>query len=644
MIRYRDLSIKAKVILPVVVCLLIFSGVSGYIVHKRWSASNEARIHESLHFIRQQLENGMEDSASAGMLLAENLASNNDIQFALALKDPGILSNITKPLMETLKEGKFLSGYFSFIDSEGTVVFATGHPELKGASMDGLGMDRGLLETGKKAKAITKAVDGLYIRCIAPVVYNAEFAGLVCFNVSVGSVFRKIKGDNQMVEFAWLLPGKGGSESASHSSSDNNGMFRVVYATSGQQAVLDRLSGRGYDPFKDLGTVTAAGDSYLMSFSMEKAGRGPGLIAVIYDGSRERHAMQAALASLFSVLALGSLASAVLLAAVITITFRPLEHFVAFMERLSKGDFTKMAKVWCRDEIGRLSQMANELLLKFGSIFFTLKANAAELEGAAEKMSSVEEDLKLESAHLSDASRDIADSINGIASNIEEIAQAMSDMVGASEEIARTITTAAAHSQDAMDKAQQADGVIHRLGESSEHIGNITQVIQAIAEQTNLLALNATIEAARAGEAGKGFAVVANEVKELAKQTTEATEQISKMIQTIQVDTKEAVVATDEITGIIAKLSDLSSTIASAAEEQTATLSEIQGNIEGMKSGVGRAASDTEELASQAMTVSEDAAVISESKDKIMQLTSQLNGMLKRYRISQEVIDKAASA
>ena len=118
-----------------------------------------------------------------------------------------------------------------------------------------------------------------------------------------------------------------------------------------------------------------------------------------------------------------------------------------------------------------------------------------------------------------------------------------------------------------------------QLGISSAEIGQVIKVITSIAEQTNLLALNATIEAARAGEAGKGFAVVANEVKQLANQTAKATEEISNKIQAIQGDTQSAVTAIGEISIVIGQISDISNTIASAVEEQSATTNEISRNV-----------------------------------------------------------------
>ena len=132
---------------------------------------------------------------------------------------------------------------------------------------------------------------------------------------------------------------------------------------------------------------------------------------------------------------------------------------------------------------------------------------------------------------------------------------------------------------EAVQAATAANTTISRLGESSVQIGQVIKVITSIAEQTNLLALNATIEAARAGEAGKGFAVVANEVKELAKETAKETEDISKKIAAIQGDTKGAVDTIGRVEAVIGRINDLSSSIAGAVEEQTATTNEIARNI-----------------------------------------------------------------
>src|SRR5579862_2192236 len=134
------------------------------------------------------------------------------------------------------------------------------------------------------------------------------------------------------------------------------------------------------------------------------------------------------------------------------------------------------------------------------------------------------------------------------------------------KEIARNATEAARIASGAVKVARETNDTVNKLGESSVEIGKVIKVITSIAQQTNLLALNATIEAARAGEAGKGFAVVANEVKELAKQTAAATEEISQKIEAIQQDTGGAVRAITEIGAIIDQINGIQNTTASAVE------------------------------------------------------------------------------
>src|SRR4029450_3183854 len=132
---------------------------------------------------------------------------------------------------------------------------------------------------------------------------------------------------------------------------------------------------------------------------------------------------------------------------------------------------------------------------------------------------------------------------------------------------------------------EDTNTTVAKLGESSAEIGKIVKVIASIAEQTNLLALNATIEAARAGDAGKGFAVVANEVKELAKETARATEDISRKVDAIQANTRCAVDSIGKIDGIIHQINDLQNAIASAVEQQSVTSGEIGRNIAEVASG-----------------------------------------------------------
>jgi methyl-accepting chemotaxis protein len=199
-------------------------------------------------------------------------------------------------------------------------------------------------------------------------------------------------------------------------------------------------------------------------------------------------------------------------------------------------------------------------------------------------------------------------------------------------EIARSATQAASVASTAVQVSDRTNLSVGRLGEAGADIGKVVKVIRGIAQQTNLLALNATIEAARAGEAGKGFAVVAHEVKELAKATAGATEEIGRKIEAIQAGTRDAVGAIREIGGIVGDIHQIQTSIAGSVEEQTATTTEMRRNIGAAATSTGAIAETVQGLARAA---SETRASIRDSQravDDLARLAGQLQAMVERFQ------------
>lgn len=223
----------------------------------------------------------------------------------------------------------------------------------------------------------------------------------------------------------------------------------------------------------------------------------------------------------------------------------------------------------------------------------TLASAAQELTSVSQQMASNSEETAAQASVVSAAAEQVS-------RNVETVASAAEEMGASIQEIAKNANEAARVATAAVKVADKTNATVSKLGESSVEIGNVIKVITSIAQQTNLLALNATIEAARAGEAGKGFAVVANEVKELAKQTAKATEDIGGKIEAIQADTQSAVDAIGQIGMIIGQINDMQSTIASAVEQQTATTAEISRNV-------GEAALGSREIAQNVMGLAQAA-------------------------------------
>ena len=250
-----------------------------------------------------------------------------------------------------------------------------------------------------------------------------------------------------------------------------------------------------------------------------------------------------------------------------------------------------------------------------------LSVSSDELTGVSQQMAGAAEETATQANVVSAASEQVSKNVEVVATSAEELMASIKEISQSSNEAARV-------AKNAVGVAEQTNQRIGKLGESSVEIGKVIKVITSIAEQTNLLALNATIDAARAGEAGKGFAVVATEVKELAKQTAQATEEIGQKIGAIQTDTKDAVQAIAEITTIINQVNDISNTIASAVEEQTVTTTEIGRNVQEAAKGSGEIANNISGVAAAAKTTAEGAQKVQQGSQSVNEMASQLGQLV----------------
>jgi len=298
----------------------------------------------------------------------------------------------------------------------------------------------------------------------------------------------------------------------------------------------------------------------------------------------------------------------------------------------SQGDLTQRIDVKGSDSIGKMGEAMERLLQNFRSSISAFSRGAESLATTSEKLSSVGVQMSTNAEETASQARVVSGSASDVSSYLQTVAASSEEMTASIREIAINASEAATIAGSAVKIGEQTTSLIGRLECSSQEIGQVVRVITTITQQTNLLALNATIEAARAGEAGKGFAVVATEVKELAKATVEATKGIGGRIDAIQEDTKRAVEAIESMCEVIAKISNISSTIAAAVEEQTATTNEIGRNVTEAASSSEAIAKNISCTANVAHNTTEGAAENQRTADQLSRMAAELKALVSQFK------------
>ena len=299
---------------------------------------------------------------------------------------------------------------------------------------------------------------------------------------------------------------------------------------------------------------------------------------------------------------------------------------------LAAGDLTLTTGMTSRDEPGQMGQALDTAMVHLRETVRTIDESATSLASASEQMSGTAIQIAASAEEASAQAESVSASTEEISRSVETISAGSEEMGASIREISQNASQAAGVAAEAVSLSATTSATMNKLGESSTEIGNVIKVITSIAEQTNLLALNATIEAARAGEAGKGFAVVANEVKDLAQETAKATEDISHRVEAIQADTTGAVLAIEQITQVIARISDYQTTIASAVEEQTATTSEMSRSVAEAATGTGEIAQNITGVAESARQTSEGVTQSQQAISDLTQMSTRLSTLVTAFR------------
>jgi methyl-accepting chemotaxis protein len=310
----------------------------------------------------------------------------------------------------------------------------------------------------------------------------------------------------------------------------------------------------------------------------------------------------------------------------------------------TRGDLTREISVSGSDAIGQMGEGLKKFFTDLRQNIGSIGKSAANLATASENLTTVSQQMSANAEETSAQTKVVSGATLQVNQNLQTVATGAEEMGASIKEIAKNATEAAKVASAAVRAAETANSTVSKLGESSAEIGQVIKVITSIAQQTNLLALNATIEAARAGEAGKGFAVVANEVKELAKKTAKATEDISRKIEAIQIDAKAAVTSIGTISEVINEINGISNTIATAVEEQNATTNEMARNVSEAAHGSGEITSNIAGVAEAAESTSRGATDTQKAAQQLVQTSTELRHLVEQFKIDDTQNGRASGA
>ena len=330
-------------------------------------------------------------------------------------------------------------------------------------------------------------------------------------------------------------------------------------------------------------------------------------------------------------------------------------------ETMAKGDFTSTLDIDQKDEIGAMARSLNTMVGQLSTMIREINGGVNSLTSSSNDLAAVSKQLSANAKETSDKASTVAAATEEMSTNMQSVSAAMEqstsnvNMVASSTEemtatvgeIAQSAEKARTITEGAVKQSRQTSEKMAALGESARKIGRVTETITEISEQTNLLALNATIEAARAGEAGKGFAVVANEIKELARQTAEATVDIKNQIGDMQTTTATTVEDIEKISAIINEINNVINGIATAVEEQSAASNEIANNIGQASQGIAEVnenvaqstvvitdiTRDITGINQQSGQVGQGSAQVQQSAQGLAELAAQLDQLVKQFKV-----------
>jgi len=655
-------TIKNQILLVVTAIMLTLVFIPSYFFYQSFMTNVLSTQKQTGENTYKQVLTALNIKNKTIAMLAVAVSQMEGVREAMYLEDRDMLLEATLPLWKTLHKDYNIN-VFHFHKAP-AISFLRLH-KLEKFGDDLSAFRHTVVECNKEKKLITALEQGrfgLANRAVIPVFYGEEHTGSVEFGMAVND-HALMEIQQQMKSDVFLVKRDGNS-------------FKYL-AKTGNRAPLSPTRFQIFDRvMKTKEIVSQAevmdGNKYITTYGPVRDFSGE-IAAVLVVPVNISAAIITAQKTLLKIIAIGVF---ILLLSFIGLALffqrrvnRPITSLNNVLKLTSGGDFTQKVKLEndlteqraTKNEFVVLSLYVNNLIGSIQKMVGEINVTSSELNESATVLTTVSSELSLGTEQAANRSQNVADATTEMSRNLQTVSVATEQasenvqlMNSRTEGINTTIGNIQKSTSQAKNITEQAvtqsvdvSKKMSDLGSAASDIGKVTETITEISAQTNLLALNATIEAARAGEAGKGFAVVANEIKDLARQTSAATGEISSRIEGIQSSTGAAVTGIEEISKIIRKIDSIVSDIADSLNEQGDTLSELTENIQQVGNGISEVADNV----TQSSTVSNDIAIdvvqvnsatvelakgssnVQSSANELKKLSESLQTMILKFKI-----------
>jgi len=648
-------TVRAKLLITVGFSFFLLVGgiVASTAIEKRKTfLQGEQHKLESAYL---QVLSVFESQAAEALSMALLTAEIPEMQRLFAERDRTGLSQLALPVYKNLKEKTHLA-QMQFLTPPATSFLRLHKPEKFD---DDLAAVRATVVQANQQKQPVSGLEiglaGLGLRGVVPVYFEGKHVGVVEYGKDLNDELLLSLKKQFGIDICFLTP----------EGSDFKTQAKTMSVTIPQSCFLlmRKVMEEGKIMFEQ---TQVDGKDMLVVIGPVKdyAGKTIGVLAI----PRDIGATLAAISTNLYMMIGGGAVFLVLLLLALNFTInvlmnRPLRMAISQFEKAGQGDLTQrtISKEGRRDEFAELGAGFNTFMDNVQTMVVELQSSVQTMNTSSGELSTLAKGMETGAKSSSDransvaaAAEEMSANMNSVAAASEQAATNVNMVATATEEMSTTISRIAENTEQAsaitraaVEQARGATEKVNVLGKAASEISKVTEVISEISEQTNLLALNATIEAARAGEAGKGFAVVANEIKVLAKQTSDATQQIRQQIEGIQSSTGATIDEIREITKVIDQVNEIVTTIATAIEQQAITTSEIGGNVVQAAQGItevnenvaqtsavsGEIAGDINGVSGVIEEMSRSAGEVNGKADDLADLAAKLKELISKFRV-----------